>query len=115
LSAIGLIAGSPRFVHNDRRDGSIWRPGALVRRCSAHAFRFGRFAAAAPERRRHGGSHRRRQRRSGVEPRSGDHMRCEMKRVDGIWKIDDFRNLESYARPQPSVKTLFNDPIRYAQ
>jgi hypothetical protein len=42
-------------------------------------------------------------------------MRCEMKRVGGVWKIDDFRNLESYARPQPSVKTLFNDPIRYAQ
>lgn len=50
-----------------------------------------------------------------AEPKTGDHMRYQMQRVGGVWKIDDFKNLESYAAAQPSVKTLFSDPARYGQ
>lgn len=49
----------------------------------------------------------------GVQPTAGDRTRFQLKRVGGVWKIDDFRNLESYAKTQPSVKTLFKDPVRY--
>lgn len=48
-------------------------------------------------------------------PKAGDRIRFELKRVGGVWKIDDFRNLGDYARTQPSVKTLFSDPVRYGQ
>jgi hypothetical protein len=50
-----------------------------------------------------------------VEPKTGDRMRYETKRVAGVWKIDDFRNLESCAQSQPAAKTLFNDPVRYGR
>ncbi|MGO8797805.1 MAG: hypothetical protein ACLQJL_01820 [Roseiarcus sp.] len=48
-----------------------------------------------------------------VQPKAGDRTRFQLKRVGGVWKIDDFRNLEDYAKTQPSVKTLFKDPMRY--
>jgi len=50
-----------------------------------------------------------------AEVKTGDHVRYEMKRVAGVWKIDDFKNLEPYAKSQPSIKTLFSDPVRYGQ
>ena len=48
-----------------------------------------------------------------TQPKAGDRTRFELKRMGGVWKIDDFRNLESYASAQPSIKTLFKDPVRY--
>ena len=48
-----------------------------------------------------------------VQPTSGDRTRFQLRRMAGVWKIDDFQNLEPYARSQPSVKTLFGDPVRY--
>ena len=50
-----------------------------------------------------------------VQPKAGDRMWFQLKRIGGVWKIDDFRNLEPYAKAQPSVKTLFRDPVRYGQ
>ncbi len=49
------------------------------------------------------------------EPAVGGRVRFQLKRVDGVWRIDDFRNLEDYAKSEPSIKTLFSDPVRYAQ
>jgi hypothetical protein len=48
-----------------------------------------------------------------IQPKAGDRTRFQLKRTGGVWKIDDFRNLESYASAQPSIKTLFKDPVRY--
>ena len=48
-----------------------------------------------------------------TQPKAGDRTRFQLKRTGGVWKIDDFRNLESYASAQPSIKTLFKDPVRY--
>jgi len=48
-----------------------------------------------------------------VQPTAGDRTRFQLKRTGGVWKIDDFRNLEPYASAQPSVKALFKDPVRY--
>jgi hypothetical protein len=48
-----------------------------------------------------------------IQPKAGDRTRFQLKRTGGVWKIDDFRNLESYASAQPSIKTLFRDPVRY--
>jgi hypothetical protein len=50
-----------------------------------------------------------------VQPTAGDHVRFQLKRIGGVWKIDDFQNLEPYAKGQPSVKTLFKNPLRYGQ
>jgi len=47
-----------------------------------------------------------------AQPKAGDRTRFELKRTGGVWKID-FRNLESYASTQPSIKILFKDPVRY--
>lgn len=49
------------------------------------------------------------------EPTSGAHIRFQLKRVGGAWRIDDFRDLEDYAKSQPSIKMLFGDPVRYGQ
>ena len=48
-----------------------------------------------------------------VQPTAGDRTRFQLRRTAGVWKIDDFQNLEPYARSQPSVKALFSDPVRY--
>jgi len=48
-----------------------------------------------------------------AQPKAGERTRFELKRAGGVWKIDDFRNLESYASAQPSIKTLFKNPVRY--
>lgn len=50
-----------------------------------------------------------------VAPTVGSRIRYQLKRVKGAWRIDDFRDLEDYAKSQPSVKTLFGDPVRYGQ
>ena len=39
----------------------------------------------------------------------------QLKRVNGVWRIDDFRDLEDYAISSPSVKTRFGDPVRYGE
>ena len=50
-----------------------------------------------------------------VEPREGGKVRYELKRVGGVWKIDDFRFLEDWAKSLPSIKTMFGDPMKYAE
>ncbi len=46
-------------------------------------------------------------------PKVGGEMRYWVKRVGGVWKIDDFRSLEDWAKSEPSVKTLFSNPTKY--
>jgi hypothetical protein len=50
-----------------------------------------------------------------VEPDVGGKVRFQLKRGGGAWRIDDFKNLEDYAKAEPSIKTLFNDAVRYRQ
>ena len=50
-----------------------------------------------------------------VEPDVGGKVRFQLKRGGGAWRIDDFKNLEDYAKAEPSIKTLFNDAVRYLQ
>lgn len=48
-------------------------------------------------------------------PTEGSRIQFELKRVNGVWRIDDFHDLEDYAKSSPSVKTRFGDPVRYGQ
>ena len=50
-----------------------------------------------------------------VEAKEGGKARYELKRVGGVWKIDDFRFLEDWAKSLPSIKTMFSDPMKYAE
>ena len=50
-----------------------------------------------------------------VEPTEGGRVRYQLKRVSGVWRIDDFRDMEDYAKSRPSVKTLLSDPVRFGQ
>jgi hypothetical protein len=50
-----------------------------------------------------------------AQPTTGSRIRYQLKRAAGVWRIDDFRDLENYAKSQPSVKTLFGDPVRFGQ
>ena len=50
-----------------------------------------------------------------VDPKQGGKVRYELKRVGGVWKIDDFRFLEDWAKSLPSLKTMFSDPMKYGE
>jgi len=50
-----------------------------------------------------------------TEPKEGGHSLFQVKREGGVWKIDDIKSLEDYAKTLPSLKTTFSDPVRYAQ
>ena len=48
-------------------------------------------------------------------PKAGARMTFDLKNIEGVWKIDDFKNNEPYAAKEPSIKKLFLDPVRYRQ
>ena len=50
-----------------------------------------------------------------VQPSEGSKVRYELKRVGSVWKIDDFRFSEDSANWLPSIKTIFGDPVKYAE